>query len=258
MTPAAFAMAKRVLDTKNVSADEREYWRRELCDAHFFECTKILPLVEALRDGIDGDKEEFVSLADGYGFAPAQKVWLEYMVKDPSGGTVRIAFVFTEDYDWRAYAWDQHDGSLLATPFLRNDVGGRFGNIWRDRFLVTLMYFVIMINQPSVVGRSSHAPHRGLERELLRNKTTVGKFHLRPWTEIKLEISIPPHLVDGETRETRLTGQKCLHFVRRHRREFLDGSWTIVDAHWRGNPEFGIGRSRYRVQPAQPSHGRMH
>ncbi len=96
MTPAAFAMAKRMLDVKNVPADERAYWREELRDAHFFECTKIMPLCLVLHDAIKGDPKEHSSLARRYIFLPAPKTWLEFFHKGEKG-IVRFAIVLEGD-----------------------------------------------------------------------------------------------------------------------------------------------------------------
>ncbi len=46
-----------------------------------------------------------------------------------------------------------------------------------------------LINTPRIVGQRTHAPHRGLQKRLLRGRRPIGKFPLRAWTEILLRIT---------------------------------------------------------------------
>jgi hypothetical protein len=104
-----------------------------------------------------------------------------------------------------------------------------------------------LINTPKIIGRRQHMPNRALERELTR-KMGVGKFPLHAWTEIYLQVSKPPEIDDGEPHEAHLTGQRALHFCRKHLRVRL-GRIEYVSAHWRGDPALGIKRSRYTLAP---------
>lgn len=106
-----------------------------------------------------------------------------------------------------------------------------------------------IINSPRIVGRRTHRPHAGLQRALRRARGLgVGKFPLRGWTEIILEITPPQVDVSGRVHETRLTGRRALHFVRQHLR-IRNGGLELVSAHWRGDAALGIKRSRYKVVP---------
>jgi len=102
-----------------------------------------------------------------------------------------------------------------------------------------------IINTPRLIGRTQRAPHRGLERNLLRNQKAVGSYPLRAWSEITLSAT-PSALEDGETEEVHFTGKKCLHFCRAHLR-VRNGRLELVNAHWRGDPALGIKRTRYKV-----------
>lgn len=102
-----------------------------------------------------------------------------------------------------------------------------------------------IINTPRIIGRKQHMPHRGLEKNLLKNQRTIGQFPLHAWTEITLEAT-PRYVEDGQEHEAHLTGRKCLHFCRAHLR-VRNGRLELVSSHWRGDPALGIKRSRYRV-----------
>lgn len=114
-----------------------------------------------------------------------------------------------------------------------------------NRFVCETLLFVDMINTPGLIGLKSHDPHRGLARDLRRSG--AGRYPLRAWSEVVIH---PDTIEAGDAEhETGLTGRKCLHFVRAHRRRFYDGSETVVTHHWRGDAALGIKRTRYRVAP---------
>ena len=80
----------------------------------------------------------------------------------------------------------------------------------------------------------------------------TGKFPMHAWTEITLWIDPTGANAEAENAvvEGRLSGQKCLHFVRSFLRWRL-GQLERVTAHWRGDGSKGIKRSRYNVK-SQP------
>lgn len=125
------------------------------------------------------------------------------------------------------------------------------GNILHDDakwYAAMLMASLALINSPKVIGRRTHAPHRGLERDLIQRRAVVGRFPLRAWTEIILAVGPPTAAADDAPDETHLTGNRCLHFVRRHVR-VIGGRVTYVREHWRGDAALGIKRSRYIMKP---------
>lgn len=108
--------------------------------------------------------------------------------------------------------------------------------------------FLCFINSPRTIGRKLHMPHAGLQKEIARKKGLVGKFPLKAWTEIKLEVTAPKDESQNRPRDTILTGDRALHFVRAHLR-IRNGMLIYVSPHWRGNPAMGIKRTRYSVHP---------
>lgn len=102
-----------------------------------------------------------------------------------------------------------------------------------------------LINMPRLIGRRTHLPHAGLQRKLARSKGLIGKFPLRAWTEIKLEVAAI-EADDAGSVETRLTGEKAYHRVKAY---FKPSLGREIADHWRGNPALGIVRSRYSVVP---------
>lgn len=107
-----------------------------------------------------------------------------------------------------------------------------------------------IINSPKIVRRETHQPHKGLSRKIATHFGKSKPFQIRPWTEIKLEVTIPVETAEeGEMASESLTGKKALHFCRSHLRVRL-GKLETVRSHWRGNASLGIVQSRYRVSPA--------
>lgn len=109
-----------------------------------------------------------------------------------------------------------------------------------------------LINSPRVIGQRGHFPHGRAEREALKKAKMVGKFPLRAWTEIVLEVMRHPEDRSDTDAELHLTGERCLHYCRTYLR-VRHGMLEYVEGHWRGNPALGIKRSRYRLKPESKS-----
>jgi hypothetical protein len=106
-----------------------------------------------------------------------------------------------------------------------------------------------LINSPRIIGQRLHYPHGRAEREALKKAKMVGKFPLRAWTEIVLEVRVNPKDVSDEpSKEAHLTGERCLHYCRTYLR-VRHGMLEYVEGHWRGDPSLGMKRSRYRLEP---------
>lgn len=230
-----------------------------MSDVHCFDCTEIATVASGLAT------EFMLGLAQGHGkdlsFLPAPRTWIEWLdTNNRTGERSRLGYFLEERKDgafvcmataspiFAAYPCmilalrDQitPTGQLakMMPPFTNDDLGCTAAAL--------LHMLLAFINTPRVIGRRQHMPHRGLERELLKSQSLVGKFPLHAWTEIKLEIT-PPRDVSGEEPiETHLNGQKALHFCRAHLR-VKRGKLEVVRAHWRGDPAIGIKRSRYRL-----------
>jgi hypothetical protein len=117
------------------------------------------------------------------------------------------------------------------------------------RRLYTVLAF---INTPRIIGRRQVVPHAGLQRKLAAAMGMVGKFPLRAWTELKLEVR-PPRIAEGEPHRAGYTGEKAYHWTRMHVR-IQNGLVVYVTDYWSGNVALGIKQTRYALVP--PKSGR--
>lgn len=233
-------------------------------EAHCFEITRLEPLIiDLLQQYWDG---KLVAAKMKYLFLPAPVTCLDMKIESSE----RIAFLLIEDgYEAAVYfVWsrtkridrlgyiglphnivppneytditiDPEDGITETPSFARMESA--------ETLLERVQLALLMINQPKLLGRRQHMPHRGLERQLLKARGITGKFPLLAWTEIFLDCG-SPKFAGGESHEAHLTGRRCLHFVRAHPR-VRRGRFEIVRAHWRGDASLGMKRSRYICRP---------
>jgi hypothetical protein len=286
MTPLAHSFAKdltrpiaqrQVNDTANIipSFDRM----------HSFDCEPISEAIEQALEDEDGHAGETIRYLLDDVVMPAEVTWLEFgrvtLRSEGTGDSVitRLAVVVEKQGPWFKIDLAMHHtadaaptlrvgkqtepftismGRVRAVPLI---AGGfeyeetpEMKGAWTDgiqvrsaanRFIAMAMLALDIIGQPSLVRLVTHAPHRGLERQLLRQG--VGKYPLLAWHEVVIKPQDRP-LTDEEA-EGHLTGRKCLHFVRGHRRRYRDGRETTVTHHWRGDPALGMQRTRYRVEP---------
>lgn len=269
MTPLAQSLSKLLVSKRNKPDDI--FWnanirnlRRSLFDTHFFEATDVIPLMEELskleKTNRSGLEETFAL----FGFLPAPKTWIEW---SPKYAGERIAVLLEERGDNHVDA--TMFSKLVAQPLgvlkpKTCDIqtpGGTF--VYPERitrnakemgidggelalaFMQTAHYILVMINSPKIIGRRQHMPHSGLERRL-KGAFGAGKFPLHAWTELKLNVTKPIDIDDGEPHEAHLTGRRALHFCRKHIR-IRFGRLEYVSAHWRGDPSIGIKQTRYKV-----------
>jgi hypothetical protein len=104
-------------------------------------------------------------------------------------------------------------------------------------------HYLMLINSPKLVGRTDHTAHRSLQRQVAQHERG---WNLRDWTEIKLQVTKPRGLDDGEPHADQITGKRALHFVRKFIRVRL-GKLEYVSAHWRGDPALGVCRADYTL-----------
>lgn len=228
-----------------------------LNDFHCFEVTDIFDAAGEIAKRELGKGRTLDVLC----FLPAPRTWIEWRRDDGSREGVLLEEVDGLNFA-RAYWAYSSEGMFLSAK-----KGGALklhgdGNAASDHVLVrefknetmaeaggwTVWIYAIlaMINTPRVIGRRQHMPHRGLEKRLIANKALVGKFPLRAWTEIRLEVA-PPKNESGEpSKGAHLTGERALHFCRAHLRVRL-GKLEYVSAHWRGDASLGIKQSRYKL-----------
>lgn len=268
MTPLAAYLTKQIV----ARPKHREHiWREpknlanlreSMHDIHCFEVTGCLPLLAELAGSTLGrSKERAVEITEPmferYAFLPAPKTWLEWM----HGSGSRVAVLLEEREGASASATlfchlmatnlgtistnsgDHYDfGGYRAFPRFISDVGGEKT---AAAMLAASHMLLVLVNSPRIIGRRQHMPNAALERKLTRGFKGTS-FPLRAWTEILLRVNKPTEIDDGEPHEAHLTGQRALHFVRKHIR-IRNGCLEYVSAHWRGDPSLGIKQSRYKV-----------
>lgn len=252
MTPLAQRHLRSLLDGEAGSgASSRREMLKLMEDIHCFEVTAALPMLAEIKAAADklSDPGEMYR---GRTFLPAPKTWIEWTIGNrrfallliEGEGIARAILVMGHGFfelGWISTEADDYSSNgneiLMYTEFL---------HVKPEIYLAAAHRLLILINTPRIIGRRQHMPHRGLERELLRKQKWVGKFPLHAWTEIKLSISKPTEIDDGEPHEAHLTGRRALHFCRAHLR-FRCGQLEYVTSHWRGDPALGIKQSRYKL-----------
>lgn len=267
MTPLAHRIVKDLtLPVKERSKFDHGQILQQMDGVHCFEISEIhmAALDVGARSWRSGE------LMHTQAFLPAPKTWIEgrfgfgrvgFLLLDHGDGEVITWMAMSEgDRSWSSYpdsmnldlAW-RSEKSPFPVRINKSDYGrfledraGVDSTIGRAVSARMLLGALAFINTPHVIGRRQHMPHRGLERELIRQQKIVGRFPLHAWTEIILDVA-PPKDADGEHEyEAHLTGRRALHFVRAHLR-IKDGQLSFVKAHWRGDAALGIRRSRYVV-----------
>jgi hypothetical protein len=256
-----------------------------ICSARCFETSEIQDLAANLFNrpyeknetpqiltSSDGDKipmasaktiKNLVSLADRLAFLPAPYTWIEFEWKDVE----RCGWLLVDNDHEGPFQKPYYPGWITAircteteSDFMmsfpkRGDptecIMHGDGAMTEDERITTGIFLglvianLALINTPKIIGRTTHLPHRRLEKELARAFKKPGKYPLQAWHEIKLHVAVPPEF-KGDFKEAHLTGMRALHFCRAHLRIRL-GQVEFVSWHWRGNPAMGIKQTRYLV-----------
>jgi hypothetical protein len=263
--PLAHRIAKELtLPLKDRTFQDEGGLLRRMDDIHCFEISAIADLARDLAD-----KYPQYGAPDDLIFPPAQKTWLELKTDYGRCGFLVIKGSDTGLWDviravecrnglwksdewayrpeqWRliAYGPTDSDGKRRCADVLnkltKSDNQGPHSSDWfRAVFAI--------INTPRIMSRKTHAPHRGLEKNLIAKQKALGKFPLRAWTEIVLEVNVGKHAAATGTRETHLTGERARHWTRAHVR-IQRGRLQVVRDYWSGNAALGIVRSRHIVK----------
>jgi hypothetical protein len=223
----------------------------QLSEYHFFDVSSVLEMARDLGNRFVRNRP-----VGTMAFLPAQKTALDLgviggtrfgvLLEEVDDGAV-MSMVTSDSHKYfiRPAAW-MGLGDSASNEFRMGDPSDlAYQAVGR---MVPLIYGALaLINTPRVIGRRQHMPHAGLQRRLAAARGMVGKFPLRAWTEIVLEVT-PPKEAGPELHEARLTGGKCLHFCRAHLR-IRNGCLEFVSPHWRGDPALGIKQTRYAVVP---------
>ncbi len=234
-------------------------------EIHCFETSKVFRFAW----DIGGKVIKAPDLAPGL-FLPANNTWVEWydeenkvrigmLIANGKDDTYHIRQVMEDNTGARLQDWQV--GVTKDFAHIKKKIGENAERAFRKfaeatdsdyetevkkfmaRTTAAMMGFLCMINQPQTIRQKSHLPHAGLQRDLARSMGMHGKFPLRAWTELSIDMTPKDHA--GEDVEARLSGRKCLHWVKSHLRFFSNGEWTIVEEHWRGDPALGIKQSRY-------------
>lgn len=271
MTPLAHAIALEMTKpVKDRRISDPDGIAHRITDFVCFDCSDVMPVVAELA-GTTGP-------SDRLAFLPADQTWIEFA---SSEGRHAYTLVAAERCTAELYlALRQVAGSLsirrVATVPIHGDgpIGSRDVVIAPDQQkrdasryrevaagIVMRTYAMLsVINSPRIIGRRQHMPHAGLQRKIAASKGLSGKFPLRAWTEIVLQVT-PPVTEDG-VHEARLSGPRALHYVRQHIRVVggylvriggkpvrVGGREILVAGHMRGDGSLGLKRTRYRLTP---------
>lgn len=264
MTPLLGRIAKEsTLPVRERTFNDHAGLLKRLDDVHCFECSEVFDVAGELAKVEHGKGRTLDALA----FLPAPNTWLEWRRADLREGVLLQA---DEDGRLASARWAAGSDSIFCSArqagrlLLRGD-GSVDGPHYAVRVMEgqsqaetngwTLLIYALlaMINTPRIIGQRTHMPHAGLQRRLAAARGIQGKFPLRAWTEIVLEVRPPVHADDKDPLEIQLTGARALHFVRSHLR-VRRGQLEIVSAYWRGDASLGIKQSRYSIVP--PKDGR--
>jgi hypothetical protein len=230
---------------------------------HFFEVSAVCKMAKELAPKY----MEALKVGQSHlAFLPAPRCWIECI--DPAGNFKRVAFLIEQQNHNLALVTQIYlakNGDLLCgkepvifLPLSGHNDLGKFvehsPDVTREKAVTLFMMIsslLAIINSPKKIGRRQHQPHAGLQRKIASARAMPGKYPMHAWTELVLEARPPRDESQREPRETRLTGEKCLHFVRTHLR-IRSGELQLINWHYRGNPALGFKQTRYRVAPGQP------
>lgn len=266
MTPFAYSIVKetwlplkrrRFADNQNIIA--------RMSDVHCFEVSDVFELADDLGRkwhdaSIGGDGRYVENKIDKHlAFLPAPKTWMEWVGDEPGerigvllhqcvkeGKGLALCTVCVsnserfESIDNLVIALKDHDE--FEVRLLENSALSR---AVQTTMIHRLYALLAVINTPKIIGRRQHLPHAALERAASKG-LGAGKFPLHVWTEIKLSVSKPIEIDDGDIHEAHLTGRRALHFCRAHIR-IRNGRLEYVTSHWRGDAAIGIKQSRYKL-----------
>jgi hypothetical protein len=251
MTPLAHQIAKEVIGVAGAKLRGRAgaAVQRYLAEAVFFEVSCAWEAAHAIHQEAEG-LVEALSLR---GYLPAPVTWLEW-----KAGDHRLALVLVEDDRQTAERRDfavylVHGGDkvcecLGAVLFSEGCAVASSDFPWGEKAAYEAMGWALshlnVLNTPSLIRPRRVAPHSGLARTLAQRGFMSGKFPLQGYTEVTLR---PGALIAGKGRNG-TSGDRCLHFVRRHERR-VHGVWTVIEPHWRGDASLGIRLTRYSVTP---------
>lgn len=261
MTPTIRDLAKHLAENPSEKLFDPDGLMGLLSDARCFEVSAVVGLADTLAESM----LEHSHMQRRLAFLPAPVTVLDYV--KPYGYEnipMRSADILVETDEGRAaklYCMDSGGFTgCLGKILLQDDAelsGAEQGVPDRDREDDETIFYrhrkagiyalLAIINSPNFVGRQEHPPHKGMQRKLSHALGGTGRFSLRDWTEIQLEVTPPePAGKDGRASGECFSSGKALHFCRSYLR-VQGGKLVLVSGHWRGDPKLGIVRSYYNV-----------
>lgn len=266
MTPLAQAIA----NDSCLPAKKRRFgdWAQEIGlfdDLHFFECSAVFEAAVAISTKLIQSENPNSRQTT---FLPAPRTWIEYSTRGLIDRPFRAALLLEQEGEFAIISKLVLGEGLVYLPrFAKLPMYGSelpVNHVYRNANKPDYMTdekwqanidvacqetigFLAMINTPKIIGQRKHNPHAGLQRKLAASRGMPGRYPLRAWTEIKLEVT-PPHESSDGDHETRLTGGRAMHFCRCYLRVRM-GRLELVSSHWRGDPALGIKQNRYSVIP---------
>ncbi len=258
MTPLAQRIVNADLEARKTG--RQAFPELQTSNCHCFDVSRVTDVIKSLKSNHKWQ------VNDSHFFLPSPLTWIECRTDSGRAGALLCnsstieagGKVINNPISLRLARLD--NGELMASPDdnifigLAND-GVRTiaaaSNIYlsNDELAeVGLTYAATLsiINTPRIIGRHDHTPHVGMQKKIAAARGMIGRFKLREWTDIILEVT-PPR-IDLADHGTRLTGGKALHFCRSHLR-IRFGKLELVSSHWRGDSSLGIKQSRYVVVP---------
>jgi hypothetical protein len=262
MTPLASYLAKQIA----ARPKHREHaWsnpenlaelRKSLDDVRCFEVTACLPLLIEVKKAAASSTHALDAMCKDHVFLPSPRTWIEW-IGEKNGNRIALRLEEGKDEDGKDTIWvtafcaqtASVVGEILTNSALCRTHDGKtlFTDEEANELLSAAVTALVLINSPRIIGQEKHKPGYGLRKHLSQS-TETKSFKLQEWTEIKLQVTKPRDIDDGEPHTDQLTGKRALHFCRKHIRIRL-GKLEYVSAHWRGDPAIGIRQSRYVVTP---------
>lgn len=264
MTPLAQIFVKECLaQGKNLPEMMRGYCDA-LINAHHFECSSIMPLSQMATTKMlraPPENPNRFEMASRLAFLPDQLTWLEWRVSPSLMFGALLSSVSEKEASLSCFVCEATENVILHPQKLPLDGHNEFGKIFVGKEVIeegdpewihlcltlglTVYSLLSIINSPKTFGRKQHQPHAGLQKAIAKSRGMVGKFPLKAWTEIKLDVA-PPKYAGDKVNTSHLSGGKAFHFCRKHLR-FKGGQWEHVREHWRGDPSLGIKQQRYTM-----------
>lgn len=272
MTPLAY----RIVKDMTLPIKKRTFREGDSMLSHFrkeFHCFEVSQINETAWQLL-GPMMDCGLPSVEWSFLPDERTWIEWKPDDGQHNE-RVGAMLVRRGAWadvygvspRPPFGGRRIGQLALCEALREaDPSSRhlgtaiFKNVYVPRstgmdlcgraVLWKLYPFLLLINTPRVIGRTTHDPHRGLAREIVTNRKTLGIFPLQAWTEITLTTETFDASDEDNPKSSWLSGAMPFHWTRAHKRR-VHGVWTLISDYWSGDGSLGIKQSRYKLMPAE-------